>query len=180
MHPNYRPLRAEADESDALRHLVLRTLLIFLHRSFVDAGKEEYEAVDIAKARSTPLSAPNCTFEYATINLHRWILEALVELRIQERPETIFGDLELAQFILAFEGPEGSCNAREIIRSYFETETDYVDYLNSLSFIYNTHDNPFKRLEVIIIHLLMTDTIPCYTDSNPASIRFSQPTYGAT
>lgn len=163
MQQNHPAVRTASGDAGALKGTVLRALLRRLNQCFVDADKEDYDKVDVTRERARSFSIPGCSFEYVSIDLQRWMLDALIEFRLYEHSlDEIFGELELAQIRAAYDGPATSGTALETIRSYCDSDTEYREYLNGLFFLYNTHQNPFRRLEVLIVHLLTTGTIPCY------------------
>lgn len=141
-----------------------------LQASFVDASKDEYLSIDVGRERHLPLSLPGCHLEYADIDLERWLLDGVIELGLwDETPTTIFGEVELAQLMIAFGGPETDPKYNQTIRLFLDSHTEYMDYLSRLSFIYNTHENPFKRLEVLVVSLLTSGQILCYSTSTVLS-----------
>ena len=139
-----------------------------IRSSFVDADKQDYHNVDIALERRTPFFVPGCSFEYASINFQQWLQELYLEWGDFKRtPEEAFGELELLQLEAAFDGPGTRPEVLKAIRNYFDNDTDYQEYLDSLFFVYYGHENPFKRLEVLIVHLLTIGSIPCYSSQGP-------------
>lgn len=171
MSEDYRPVRAAADDHGTLRNFVLRRVLSRLAASFTDAPKSLYEGLEITRERNRPLNVAGCSFEYTLIALDDYLREALVEISPSESLTSVFDELELAQLHVAFYGDDAAPKHVAVLHTYLDDYNECMDYIDRLLFIYNTTQNPFKRLEMLIVHLLTNNQLLCYSTSIPCSRR---------